>query len=162
MCSAPGSITSRNALTKATVIGELKTNKGAQSFEIPDSVELDAIAFVGESATGSAIMRQGSETLKRVHFELGGKNPVVVFDDADFDRALDAAIFMIYSLNGERCTSSMGNMSKYFWGAIRGECGRPMPRQSMKGSSVCSRVRTSAAHWPLSASCIRSRSSSET
>ena len=51
-------------------------------------------------------MRQGSETLKRVHFELGGKNPVVVFDDADFDRALDAAIFMIYSLNGERCTSS--------------------------------------------------------
>ncbi|MGD9865616.1 MAG: aldehyde dehydrogenase family protein, partial [Pseudodonghicola sp.] len=41
-----------------------------------------------------------------VHFELGGKNPVVVFDDADLDRALDAAIFMIYSLNGERCTSS--------------------------------------------------------
>ncbi|HEX7391097.1 MAG TPA: aldehyde dehydrogenase family protein, partial [Acidiphilium sp.] len=43
---------------------------------------------------------------KRVHFELGGKNPVIVFDDADFDRALDAALFMIYSLNGERCTSS--------------------------------------------------------
>ncbi|MEO1613513.1 MAG: aldehyde dehydrogenase family protein, partial [Pseudomonadota bacterium] len=65
-----------------------------------------AIAFVGESRTGSAIMRQGADTLKRVHFELGGKNPVVVFDDADLDRALDAAIFMIYSLNGERCTSS--------------------------------------------------------
>jgi len=67
---------------------------------------IKAIAFVGESATGSAIMRQGSETLKRVHFELGGKNPVVVFDDANFDRAVDAAVFMIYSLNGERCTSS--------------------------------------------------------
>ena len=65
-----------------------------------------AIAFVGESATGSAIMAQGAKTLKRVHFELGGKNPVVVFADADLDRALDAAIFMIYSLNGERCTSS--------------------------------------------------------
>lgn len=65
-----------------------------------------AIAFVGESRTGSMIMRQGSETLKRVHFELGGKNPVVVFDDANQTRALDAAIFMIYSLNGERCTSS--------------------------------------------------------
>ena len=51
-------------------------------------------------------MAQGAPTLKRVHFELGGKNPVIVFDDADFDRALDAAIFMIYSLNGERCTSS--------------------------------------------------------
>lgn len=65
-----------------------------------------AIAFVGESATGSAIMAQAAPTLKRVHFELGGKNPVVVFDDADLDAALDAAIFMIYSLNGERCTSS--------------------------------------------------------
>ena len=68
--------------------------------------KIKAIAFVGESKTGSMIMRQGSETLKRVHFELGGKNPVIVFDDADLDRALDAAIFMIYSLNGERCTSS--------------------------------------------------------
>jgi 5-carboxymethyl-2-hydroxymuconic-semialdehyde dehydrogenase len=61
---------------------------------------------VGESATGSAIMRQGAATLKRVHFELGGKNPVIVFGDADIDRALDACLFMIYSLNGERCTSS--------------------------------------------------------
>jgi 5-carboxymethyl-2-hydroxymuconic-semialdehyde dehydrogenase len=51
-------------------------------------------------------MAQGAPTLKRVHFELGGKNPVVVFEDADLDRALDAALFMIYSLNGERCTSS--------------------------------------------------------
>ena len=68
--------------------------------------DIKAIAFVGESKTGSMIMRQGAATLKRVHFELGGKNPVVVFEDADFERALDAAIFMIYSLNGERCTSS--------------------------------------------------------
>ncbi len=61
---------------------------------------------MGDTRTGRAIMRQGAETLKRVHFELGGKNPVVVFADADLDRALDAAVFMIYSLNGERCTSS--------------------------------------------------------
>src|SRR5579872_7418212 len=67
---------------------------------------IKAIGFVGESATGSAIMAQGAPTLKRVHFELGGKNPVIVFDDAELDRALDAVVFMIYSLNGERCTSS--------------------------------------------------------
>lgn len=67
---------------------------------------IKAIAFVGESVTGSHIMAQGAPTLKRVHFELGGKNPVVVFDDADLDRALDAVLFMIYSLNGQRCTSS--------------------------------------------------------
>ena len=65
-----------------------------------------AIAFVGESSTGSLIQAQGAPTLKRVHFELGGKNPVIVFDDADLERALDAVVFMIFSLNGERCTSS--------------------------------------------------------
>jgi 5-carboxymethyl-2-hydroxymuconic-semialdehyde dehydrogenase len=68
--------------------------------------DIKAIAFVGESRTGSLITKQGADTLKRVHLELGGKNPVIVFDDADLDRALDAVIFMIYSINGERCTSS--------------------------------------------------------
>ena len=67
---------------------------------------IKAVSFVGDSATGSHIMAQGAPSLKRVHFELGGKNPVIVFADADFERALDAALFMIYSLNGERCTSS--------------------------------------------------------
>lgn len=67
---------------------------------------IKAIGFVGESRTGSMIMKQGADTLKRVHFELGGKNPVIVFADADLERAADAAVFMIYSLNGERCTSS--------------------------------------------------------
>ena len=67
---------------------------------------IKAIAFVGESATGSRIAAQGAPTLKRTHFELGGKNPVIVFDDADLDRAADAVLFMIYSLNGERCTSA--------------------------------------------------------
>ena len=67
---------------------------------------IKAIAFVGESRTGSLITKQGADTLKRNHLELGGKNPVIVFDDADLERALDAVIFMIYSINGERCTSS--------------------------------------------------------
>ena len=76
---------------------------GKRLTEHPD---IKAIAFVGESRTGSLITKQGADTLKRVHLELGGKNPAIVFDDADLDRALDAVIFMIYSINGERCTSS--------------------------------------------------------
>ncbi len=67
---------------------------------------IKAVALVGESATGSLIMKQGADTLKRMHFELGGKNPMIVFDDADYERALDATVFMLYSLNGQRCTSS--------------------------------------------------------
>ncbi|WP_299550936.1 5-carboxymethyl-2-hydroxymuconate semialdehyde dehydrogenase [uncultured Tateyamaria sp.] len=85
------------------LVNGMGEDAGRALTEHPD---IKAIAFVGESKTGSAIMAQGAATLKRVHFELGGKNPVVVFDDADLDNALDAAIFMIYSLNGERCTSS--------------------------------------------------------
>ncbi len=85
------------------VVNGYGEDAGRALTEHPD---IKAIAFVGESRTGSSIMRQGADTLKRVHFELGGKNPVVVFDDADLERALDAAVFMIYSLNGERCTSS--------------------------------------------------------
>src|SRR5829696_1361942 len=81
----------------------LGEDAGKALTEHPD---IKAIGFVGESATGSGIMAQGAATLKRVHFELGGKNPVIVFADADLDRALDAVLFMIYSLNGERCTSS--------------------------------------------------------
>jgi len=73
---------------------------------LTEHVAIRAVAFIGETTTGSLIMQQGAPTLKRVHLELGGKNPVIVFDDADLDRALDAAIFMKYSLNGERCTSS--------------------------------------------------------
>ncbi|MEM9196364.1 MAG: 5-carboxymethyl-2-hydroxymuconate semialdehyde dehydrogenase [Pseudomonadota bacterium] len=76
---------------------------GVALTEHPD---IRAIAFIGESHTGSLVMAQGAPSLKRVHLELGGKNPVIVFDDADLDRALDAVVFMIYSLNGERCTSS--------------------------------------------------------
>ena len=85
------------------VVQGLGEEAGKALTEHPD---VKAIAFVGETTTGSRIMVQGAPTLKRVHFELGGKNPVLVFDDADLDRALDAVIFMIYSLNGQRCTSS--------------------------------------------------------
>ena len=85
------------------LVNGLGEEAGQALTEHPD---VKAIGFVGESRTGSMIMRQGAQTLKRCHFELGGKNPVVVFADADLERAADAAIFMIYSLNGERCTSS--------------------------------------------------------
>lgn len=85
------------------LVNGLGEDAGKALTEHPD---IKAISFVGETRTGSMIMRQGAETLKRVHFELGGKNPVIVFADADLERAADAAVFMIYSLNGERCTSS--------------------------------------------------------
>jgi 5-carboxymethyl-2-hydroxymuconic-semialdehyde dehydrogenase len=65
--------------------------------------DVRAISFTGSTATGNRIVREAG--LKKFSMELGGKSPFVVFEDADLDRALDAAVFMIFSNNGERCTA---------------------------------------------------------
>lgn len=65
--------------------------------------DVRAISFTGSTATGNRIVQAAG--LKKFSMELGGKSPFVIFDDADMDRALDAAIFMIFSNNGERCTA---------------------------------------------------------
>lgn len=66
---------------------------------------INLISFTGETVTGKAIMAAGAPTLKRHSFELGGKSPVVIFEDCDLERAVDAAVFGVFSLNGERCTA---------------------------------------------------------
>ena len=65
--------------------------------------DVRAISFTGSTATGNRIVQAAG--LKKFSMELGGKSPFVIFADADLDRALDAAIFMIFSNNGERCTA---------------------------------------------------------
>jgi len=65
--------------------------------------DVRAISFTGSTATGNRIVKAAG--LKKFSMELGGKSPFVIFDDADLKRALDAAVFMIFSNNGERCTA---------------------------------------------------------
>ena len=65
--------------------------------------DVRAISFTGSTATGQRIVQAAG--LKKFSMELGGKSPFVIFEDADFERALDAAVFMIFSNNGERCTA---------------------------------------------------------
>ena len=65
--------------------------------------DVRAISFTGSTVTGSRIVQAAG--LKKFSMELGGKSPFVIFDDADLARALDAAVFMIFSNNGERCTA---------------------------------------------------------
>ncbi|KAB0684732.1 2-hydroxymuconic semialdehyde dehydrogenase [Burkholderia territorii] len=65
--------------------------------------DVRAVSFTGGTVTGKRIMERAG--LKKYSMELGGKSPVLVFDDADFDRALDASLFTIFSINGERCTA---------------------------------------------------------
>ncbi|PZG52860.1 5-carboxymethyl-2-hydroxymuconate semialdehyde dehydrogenase [Spongiactinospora gelatinilytica] len=68
--------------------------------------DVPVISFTGETTTGQTIMRSAAAHLKTLSMELGGKSPLVVFEDADLERALDAAVFGVFSLNGERCTAS--------------------------------------------------------
>ncbi|MFG6149295.1 5-carboxymethyl-2-hydroxymuconate semialdehyde dehydrogenase [Halobacillus sp. B23F22_1] len=68
--------------------------------------DVQLISFTGETTTGSEIMRNGADALKRFSMELGGKSPIIVFEDADLDRALDACTWGIFSFNGERCTAN--------------------------------------------------------
>ena len=67
--------------------------------------DVPLISFTGESSTGSLIFANAAPFLKGLSMELGGKSPAVVFADADLDAALDATVFGVFSLNGERCTA---------------------------------------------------------
>jgi betaine-aldehyde dehydrogenase len=66
---------------------------------------VDKIAFTGSSAVGKAIMRQAADTLKRVSLELGGKSPNIFFADADFEAAVDGALFGVFLNQGEICSA---------------------------------------------------------
>ena len=67
--------------------------------------DVPLISFTGESSTGQLIFANAAPFLKGLSMELGGKSPAVVFADADLEQALDATVFGVFSLNGERCTA---------------------------------------------------------
>lgn len=67
--------------------------------------DVPLISFTGESSTGQLIFGNAAPHLKGLSMELGGKSPAIVFADADLDTAIDATIFGVFSLNGERCTA---------------------------------------------------------
>lgn len=71
-----------------------------------DSPHVAAISFTGSVATGRGIAATCGERLKKVQLEMGGKNPMVVLDDADLDIAVDASLNGAFFSTGQRCTAS--------------------------------------------------------
>ncbi|MEJ5997831.1 5-carboxymethyl-2-hydroxymuconate semialdehyde dehydrogenase [Corynebacterium sp. H130] len=67
--------------------------------------DVPLISFTGESRTGQIIFGNAAPYLKGLSMELGGKSPAIVFEDADLEEAVNACIFGVFSLNGERCTA---------------------------------------------------------
>jgi len=73
---------------------------GAAISEHPD---VDAISFIGEPKTGTAIMKSAADTLKKLSFELGGKNPNIIFADSDLDEVIETTIKSSFVNQGEVC-----------------------------------------------------------
>ena len=103
--------------TTATIIGEICKEAG-----VPDGVvnivngsgglvgtaltehkDVDAITFTGETVTGQTIMKSAANTLKKLSYELGGKNPNIIFADADLDEVIETTLKSSFINQGEVC-----------------------------------------------------------
>ncbi len=105
--------------SSATILGELLLEAGlgagvvniVHGFGEPvgalmcSHADVDMVSFTGSTAVGKAITKAASDSLKKVSLELGGKNPQVLFADADLESAIDAIVFGIYFNAGECCNS---------------------------------------------------------
>ncbi len=111
----PSEMTPLSALRLAMLMEELEFPAGVVNVvlgagpvvgaAIAESHLVDKIAFTGGTATGRSIMTAATGNLKKISLELGGKSPNVVFADADFDTAIDYALFGIYANAGQVCSA---------------------------------------------------------
>jgi alpha-ketoglutaric semialdehyde dehydrogenase len=68
--------------------------------------DVPVITFTGHRTTGIAVTKAAADHLKHVHLELGGKNAIVVMDDADLDLAVDGIVWSAFGTSGQRCTAA--------------------------------------------------------
>jgi betaine-aldehyde dehydrogenase len=84
------------------IVTGLGATAGAPLVAHPD---VDKIAFTGSAEVGKAIVKSAADTMKRVTMELGGKSPNIFFSDADFEAAVDGALFGVFINQGEVCSA---------------------------------------------------------
>ncbi|MGA7248547.1 MAG: aldehyde dehydrogenase family protein, partial [Candidatus Cybelea sp.] len=111
----PSELTPLSAIRLALIFEQLEfpagvvnivTGTGATAgHAIAASMLVDKIAFTGGTRTGRSIMLDAATNLKKISLELGGKSPNVVFADADFDTAVDYALFGIFANAGQVCSA---------------------------------------------------------
>jgi betaine-aldehyde dehydrogenase len=111
----PAELTPLTALRLATLIDEVGFPKNVVQIitgagpvvgqHLAESHLVDKIAFTGGTKTGRTIMQAATGNLKKVTLELGGKSPNIVFADADFDTAVDYALFGIFANSGQVCSA---------------------------------------------------------
>jgi betaine-aldehyde dehydrogenase len=111
----PAELTPLSTLRLAAIFEELEFPAGVVNIVIgagttvghalAASTLVDKIAFTGGTKTGRSIMQAATSNLKKISLELGGKSPNVVFADADFDTAVDYALFGIFANSGQVCSA---------------------------------------------------------
>lgn len=73
---------------------------------LAESPDVSALSFTGSTQTGQTIMQAAGSRFAKLQLEMGGKNPLVVLDDADIDSAVEVAVQGAYFSTGQRCTAS--------------------------------------------------------
>ena len=112
----PAEQTPLTALELAKSLRRLRVCRRAWSMLLPASArrcgaplvqhpDVNKIAFTGSAAVGKIIVKQAADTVKRVTLELGGKSPNIFFADADFEAAIDGALFGVFINQGEVCSA---------------------------------------------------------
>jgi 1-pyrroline dehydrogenase len=111
----PAELTPRTALRLAELAAEIfppgvinvVTGHGSEiGDQLVRNADVRLVSVTGDTSTGKLIQAAAAETVKRVHLELGGKAPVVVFDDADVSKLVETLKFAGYTNTGQDCTAS--------------------------------------------------------
>ena len=79
---------------------------GAVGDRLVKHPDVRVITLTGSRETGVEVMRNAADTLKHVHLELGGKNAIIVLDDADLELAVDGIVWSAFGTSGQRCTAA--------------------------------------------------------
>lgn len=87
------------------VVNVIQGNGNTIGKEIVKHHEVKKVSFTGSTEVGKSVMRAAVETIKPVTLELGGKNPNIVFEDADLEMAATGSVFTAYINTGQICTS---------------------------------------------------------
>src|SRR6476619_1510868 len=88
------------------VVNVVHGGGGAVGEQLVQHPDVPVITLTGSRETGMAVMRSAADNLKHVHLELGGKNAVIVLDDADLDLAVDGIVWSAFGTSGQRCTAA--------------------------------------------------------
>jgi acyl-CoA reductase-like NAD-dependent aldehyde dehydrogenase len=81
-------------------------NGGEAGAPLVEHPAIDLVSFTGSNAVGKSIALTATKLNKRLHLELGGKNAIIILDDADIEPALDGVIWSAFGTTGQRCTSA--------------------------------------------------------